>query len=454
MSKSSKKKPSKKSKQSELSVINPHAAGIDLGSKEHWACVPSSSTESTNIRPFGCTTPDLIALADWFSECGVTSVAMESTGVEWIPLFHILSARDFKVFLVNSKTVKTVPGRKSDVLDCQWLQQLHSYGLLAPSFVPEGDIAVLRSYLRQRENLIKNSSTHIQRMQKALTQMNLQLHKVISDITGVTGLNIIRAIVSGERNPQILAELADKRIKSTPEQISKALTGNYREEMVFILHQELSFYEYYQQQILALDEQIEQCLSKFKSETTSPPPEQKKAKRNRSNQPSFDLHSHLYRITGVDFTTINGLDVLTVQTIISEVGLDPSKFKTVKHFCSWLGLCPGCRITGGKVKSSQTRQVINRAANAFRLAAQAVSRSKTALGAFYRRIKARAGAPKAITATAHKIARLFYTLWTTKESYLDKGADYYEQQYKQRTLHRISKQVESLGYQLVELPQA
>jgi len=401
-------------------------------------------------------------LADWFTSGGVTSVAMESTGVEWIPLFHILSARNFQVFLVNSKTVKTVPGRKSDVLDCQWLQQLHSYGLLAPSFVQFADIAVLRSYLRQRENLIQNSSTHIQRMQKALTQMNLQLHKVISDITGVTGLNIIRAIVSGERNPQILAELADKRIKSTPEQISKALTGNYREEMVFILHQELSFYEYYQQQILALYKEIEQCLSKFKSETTSPTPEPKKAKRNRSNKPSFDLHSHLYRIAGVDFTTIDGLDVLTVQTIISEVGLDPSKFKTVKHFCSWLGLCPGCRITGGKVKSSQTRQVVNRAANAFRLAAQAVSRSKTALGAFYRRIKARSGAPKAITATAHKIAcreghrtaRLFYTLWTTKESYLDKGADYYEQQYKQRTLHRISKKAESLGYQLVAVPQA
>ncbi len=381
---------------------------------------------------------------------------MESTGVEWIPLFHILSARDFQVFLVNSKTVKTVPGRKSDVLDCQWLQQLHSYGLLAPSFVQFADIAVLRSYLRQRENLIQNSSTHIQRMQKALTQMNLQLHKVISDITVLTGLNIIRAIISGERNPQTLAELADKRIKSTPEQISKAGSGNYREEMVFILHQELSLYESYQQQILALDKQIEKCLSKFKSETTEPAPESKKTKRRssatlsdrRSNGPSFDLHSHLYRITGVDFTTIDGLDVLTVQTIISEVGLDPSKFKTVKHFCSWLGLCPGCRITGGKVKSSQTRKVFNRAANAFRLAAQAVSRSQTALGAFYRRIKARSGAPKAITATAHKIAcregrrtaRLFYTLWTTKESYEDKGADYYEQRYQERVIKSLKKE--------------
>ena len=220
--------------------------------------------------------------------------------------------------------------------------------------------------------------------------------------------------------------------------------------MVFILHQELSLYESYQQQILALDEQIEKCLSKFESETTEPPPESKKAKRRRSNSPSFDLHSHLYRIAGVDFTTIDGLDVVTVQTIISEVGLEPSKFKTVKHFCSWLGLCPGCRITGGKVKSSQTRKVKNRAANAFRLAAQAVSRSKTALGAFYRRIKARSGAPKAITATAHKIARLFYTLWTTKESYEDKGADYYEQRYQERVIKSLKKRAKSLGLELVE----
>ena len=239
-----------------------------------------------------------MAFADWLNECGVTTVAMESTGVEWIPLFQILSARSLSVFLVNAKSVKTVPGRKSDVLDCQWLQQLHSYGLLSASFVREGEIAVLRSYLRQRENLIRSGTTHVQRMQKALTQMNLQLHKVISDITGVTGLNIIRAIIGGERNPQLLAQLADKRIKSSPQQIQDALTGNYREEMVFILAQELSLYEFYQQQIVDIDHQIEQCLTQFPSASNEAAPASKKSKRRRSNYPSFDLHSHLYRITG------------------------------------------------------------------------------------------------------------------------------------------------------------
>ena len=434
---------------SKLHIINPNTAGIDLGSREHYVCVPIESTND-NIRSFGCTTPDLLALADWLTECGVTTVAMESTSVEWIPLFQILTQRNFEVFLVNAKSVKTVPGRKSDVKDCQWLQQLHSYGLLAPSFVPVGDIAVLRSYLRQRENLVQNSSTHVQRMQKALTQMNLQLHKVISDITGVTGINIITAIINGERNPKKLAKLADRRIKSSPKQIAKALTGNYREEMVFIVNQELSLYQIYQQQISSIDEQIEQCLSKFESKTDEPLPQSKKNSNQKSKSAKFDLRSHLYRITGVDFTLIDGLDVLTVQKIISEVGLEPSKFKNAKHFSSWLGLCPGCKITGGKVKSSQTRPVVNRAATAFRLAAQAVSRSKTALGAFYRRIKARVGAPKAITATAHKIARLFYTLWVKKESYIDQGAKYYEQQHRERVIKNLKQRAKSLGLEVIE----
>ena len=337
MGKSRKKQSSKKSSPLQLQKINPHAAGIDLGARQHWVCVPREANEQ-NICSFGCSTPELLTLADWLEECHVTSVALKSTGVEWIPLFQILSERNLQVFLVNAKTVKNVPGRKSDVLDCQWLQQLHSYGLLAPSFVPEGEIAVLRSYLRQRENLIRNASSHIQRMQKALTQMNLQLHKVISDITGVTGLNILRAIISGQRNPQKLAQLADRRIKSSPQELEAALTGNYREEMVFILHQELSVYEFYQQQIVSLDREIEKCLAQFPSVTEEAPPVAKKKHRRRATHPPFDLHSHLYRITGVDFTTIDGLDVVTVQTIISEVGLEPTKFKTVKHFASWARL--------------------------------------------------------------------------------------------------------------------
>lgn len=329
MKKSRSKSPSKKGSTEELKVIHPAAAGIDLGSKEHWVCVPANSSE-TPVGSFGCTTPELIALADWLNECGVTTVAMESTGVEWVPLFQILTAREVQVYLVNAHRVKNVPGRKSDISDCQWLQQLHSYGLLAASFVPEGEIAVLRSYLRQRENLLRSATTHIQRMQKALVQMNLQLHKVISDITGVTGLNILRAIIHGQRNPSLLAQLADPRIKSTPQAIEAALTGNYREEMVFILSQELSLYEFYQQQISQLDAQIEQCLSQFPSVTDEPLPPSKKKNRRRSNTPRFDLREYLYRITGVDFTTIDGLDVVTVQTIIAEVGLDPGKFATEK----------------------------------------------------------------------------------------------------------------------------
>ena len=320
-----------KASQSQLTKMNPNAAGIDLGAKEHWVCVPSEATPD-NIRAFGCTTPELAAMADWLISCGVTTVAMESTGVEWIPLFQILSERQLKVYLVNAKSVKTVPGRKSDVKDCQWLQQLHSYGLLAPSFVPEGEIAVLRSYLRQRENLVQSACCHVQRMQKALTQMNLQLHKVISDVTGVTGLNIIRGIISGERNPRVLARLADKRIRSSREEIVQALTGNYREEMVFILSQELSLYEFYAQQISAVESQINSCISQFSSVTEEPAPPPKK-KNRRLSESEFNLHSHLYRITGVDFTAIDGLNVLTVLPHYFRSRIRPKQIPQCQAFC-------------------------------------------------------------------------------------------------------------------------
>jgi hypothetical protein len=293
-------------------------------------------------------------------------------------------------------------------------------------------------------------------MQKALIQMNLQLHKVISDITGVTGMAIIRAIVAGERDPKVLAALKDPRIKSTTQEIAKALSGDYRTEHLFVLKQELALYEVYQQQIAATDVELEQCLAGFdsKAEGSPPPRKGKKHKKPKGNDPQFDLHGHLYRITGVDFTRINGLDALTVQTILSEVGLDPTRFKSVKHFTSWLGLCPGTRITGGKIKSSQTRPVVNRAANAFRLAAQAVSHSRSALGAFYRRLRSRLGAPKAITATAHKLARLFYLMWTEGKEYADPGLDYYEQRYQERVVNNLKKKAQSLGFELVAQPEA
>ena len=430
--------------------INKNAAGIDIGSGEHWVCVPSERAEQ-NVRCFGCFTPDLIALAEWLIECRVETVAMEATGVYWIPLFQILEAKGLDVNLVNAHHVKTVPGRKSDVLDCQWLQKLHTFGLLSASFRPDDQVCVLRSYIRQRDTLIKEAGTHVQRMQKALIQMNLQLHKVVSDITGLTGMAIIRAMVGGERNPQQLATFKDRRIHSSSEQIAQALTGDYRAEHLFVLQQELTLYDIYQQQITATDREIEKWLSKFESQTEDSPPPRKGKKRKKApgNEPDFNLHSHLFRLSGVDFTQIDGLNVLTVQTILSEVGLEPSRFPTVKHFCSWLGLCPGSRITGGKMKSSQTRKVVNRAANAFRLAAQALSRSRSALGSFYRRLRARLGAPKAITATAHKLARMFYRLWTTRQAYTDPGADYYEQQYRERMVNNLKKKAISLGFELV-----
>nr|WP_322666814.1 IS110 family transposase [Dendronalium sp. ChiSLP03b]MDZ8209300.1 IS110 family transposase [Dendronalium sp. ChiSLP03b] len=437
---------------STLEEINQNAAGIDLGSGEHWVCVPADRTNK-NVRRFGCFTPDLIAMADWLMECRVDTVAMEATGVYWIPVFQILEAKGFEVKLVNAHHVKTVPGRKTDVLDCQWLQKLHTYGLLSGSFRPEDQVCVLRSYIRQRDSLIKSASTHVQRMQKALIQMNLHLHKVISDVTGLTGMKIIKAIVAGEQDPQVLATLKDPRIKSSTADIAKALTGDYRHEHLFVLQQELTLYEVYQQQISAIDAEIEKCLASFQPQTLDEPPTTPKKRRKKptANHPNFDLHSLLYRMAGVDFTLIDGLDALTVQTILSEVGLNPERFPTVKHFTSWLGLCPGQKVTGGKVKSSKTRNVVNRAANAFRMAAFSLTHSRSALGAFYRRLRSRLGAPKAITATAHKLARLFYQMWITAGQYSDPGMDYYEQEYQELMLKNLKQKAQALGLELIPI---
>ena len=441
---------SEKARPKHWEQINQNAAGIDLGGGEHWVCVPPDRVEK-NVRKFGCFTPDLMAMADWLIECGVTTVAMEATGVYWIPVFQILEAKGLEVRLVNAHHVKTVPGRKTDVNDCQWLQQLHTYGLLSGSFRPEDEVCVLRSYIRQRDSLIKSASTHVQRMQKALIQMNLHLHKVISDITGHTGMAIIRAIAAGVHDPQVLADLKDPRIKSSTTDIAKALTGDYRLEHLFVLKQELTLYEVYQKEIATIDQQIEKCLADFEPKTLDELPATKKKRRKKStaNHPDFDLRKYLYRMAGVDFTLIDGLDALTVQTILSEVGLDRERFPTVKHFSSWLGLSPGQKITGGKVKSSQTRQVVNRAANAFRMAAFSLTQSRSALGAFYRRLRSRLGAPKAITATAHKLARMFYRMWTDAGQYIDPGMDYYEQQYQDLILKNLQKKANALGLELV-----
>lgn len=434
----------------EICNIHPNAAGIDIGAESHWVSVPPERA-SESLREFGCFTGELHAMATWLKQCGVTTVAMESTGVYWIPVFQILETSGFEVYLVNARRVKMVPGRKSDVLDCQWLRQLHSYGLLAASFRPKDEICALRSYIRHRERLTQNASTHIQRMQKALTEMNLHLTRVLSDVTGVTGMAIIRAIVAGERDPAKLAALKDPRTKRGAADIGAALAGDYRVEQLFILSQELQLYDIYRQQIQLCDQQIEVTLSDLDSDDRADPllPPRPKGRKPSRNAPKFDLRAHLYRISGVDFTQIDGLESLSVQTILSEVGLDPTRFATVKHFASWLGLSPGSRISGGKVLSAKTRKVVNRAAKAFRMAAQSLANSKTALGAFYRRLRSRLGPPKAITATAHKLARIFYHLWTTGETYVDMGVDAYEQQYQQRVVKNLKRRAKQMGFDLV-----
>ena len=436
-------------------VMHPNAAGIDIGAEESYVAVPEDRDEQP-VRKFGCFTEDLHALANWLTQCDVDTVAMESTGVYWVPLFQVLESRGFQVYLVNARHVKNVPGRKSDVSDCQWLQQLHSFGLLAASFRPDDEICVLRSYWRHRDNLIRYAAAHVQHMQKALELMNVQLHKVISDVTGVTGLRIIDAILDGERDRLKLANLKDPRIRSSADCIAKALEGDYRPEHLFALRQAVETYRFYQQQIDQCNLQVDQYLSTLESKVDLQdqplPPRASGRKKPQGNEPDFDLRAHLYRISGVDFTQIEGLEALTVQTILSEVGLDPSRFGSQKRFVSWLTLCPDNRITGGKVKGSSTRHVNNRAATAFRLSAQAVANSQGPIGSFYRRMKARIGPAEANTATAHKLARIFYCLWSNPAAYNPDLMKKHEQQNRQRTIDYLRKKANSLGLKLV--PQA
>ncbi len=432
-------------------IINMNAAGIDIGSGEHYVAVPEDRDQQP-VRRFGCFTSDLHAMADWLKKCHIDTVVMESTGVYWIPAFQILESYGFQVTLVNARQLSNVPGRKTDIEDCQWLQRLHTYGLLRGSFRPKDSICVIRSYWRHRDNLIRYASGHVQHMQKALTEMNIQLHNVISNITGVTGMRIIRAIIAGQHDPMTLAQMKDHRVKSSTDTIAKSLQGDYRLEHLFALKQSLELYEFYQEQIAECDKEMEKYISRLESKVdiqANPLPATRRSARNpRRNEPRFDLRTHLYRISGVDFTRIDGLDVCTVQTIFSETGLDPSAFPSPKNFTSWLGLCPNNRITGGRIKSSRTRKVSNRAAKAFRLAAQGLTNSKSALGAYYRRMRARLGAPDAITATAHKLARIFYHMWTTGEPYTDPGVDYYEKKYQERTFRNMKRKAKLLGFEI------
>ncbi|ACN95935.1 MULTISPECIES: IS110-like element ISWpi13 family transposase [Wolbachia] len=434
---------------SKLEIVNPNASGIDIGSAVHYVCVPEGR-DKQRVQKFGCFTADLHNLARWLKKCKVTTVAMESTGVYWISLFQILESYEFEVKLVNARHVKNVPGRKSDVQDCQWLQQLHSYGLLRGSFRPDNQMCVLRSYVRQRKKLTESASTHVLRMQKALIQMNIQLHKVISNITGVTGMKIIEAIIEGERNPEKLAEFRSSNIKNDKATIAKALTGDYREEHLFVLKQELELYNIYQEKIAECDENIENYYKTFETKFCGNKQCSKIKNRSTKNRPNFSIHEELHRVTGMDFTKVPGLDALSIQTIISETGINHNKWPTEKHFSSWLGLSPANKITGEKVFSTRTCRVINRAANAFRMAAHCVSRSNSGIGAYCRRLKKRLGAPKAITATARKLACIFYSMLKHGQEYVEKGIDYYEKLYKERVLKNLSKKASELGYVLTK----
>ena len=438
-------------KLAELSQLNLNAAGIDVGAGSHFVAVPADRSQQP-VREFEAFTSDLYRLADWLAECGVEAVAMESTGVYWIPLFGVLEERGFQVLLVDPRRIKNVPGRKSDVLDCQWLQQLHTYGLLSGAFRPEDEIRRLRSYLRQRAMLVEHAAQHVQHMQKALTQMNVKLQHVISDITGKTGMDIIEAIVKGERNPRRLARLRDRRTKADEETIAKSLQGHWRDEHIFELTQALELYRFYQAKIAECDWEIEAQLERFEDRSNGEPPAPNGKKRNQKSAPRFDVQGHLYRMTGVDLTRIDGVDGLTALKVISEVGTDMTRWPSAKHFASWLGLSPNNRITGGRVISSKTKASANRAAAALRLAANALHRSDSALGAFLRRKKAHLGAPKAITATAHKLARIIYSMLRYGQEYVDAGAHYYESQYRHRALRAAKQRAAQLGYELVPIP--
>jgi transposase len=447
----SSKKKSDKPKDT-METINANAAGIDIGSQRHYVAVPTGRDERI-VRSFGCYTPDLEEMAGWLIKCGIETVAMESTGVYWIPVMQVLEQHGLDVKLVDASRVKNVSGRKSDVSDCQWIQQLHGFGLLSGCFLPDSEISPLREYWRHRASLIESVSREVLHMQKSLEQMNVQLHKALSDITGVTGMKIIRAIVSGVRDPYVLAAMREPGVKRSEEEIAKALSGNYRSEHLFTLKQALELYDVFREKIRDSDEQIEKCLAGFesKADPAQMPPKGPKSSRRSKNQPEFDLGKSLYRITGVDLTAIDGIDAMTAQTIISECGFDLSDFPTEKHFASWLALSPNNKITGGKIRKRRTKLSQNRVAHALRLAAQSLHASRTALGAFYRRMHARMGAPKAITATAHKLAALVYRMLRYGMEYADAGQQQYEQQYRQQEERRLRKRAAALGYELIAL---
>lgn len=433
-----------------LIVVNPRAAGIDAGSQQHWVSVPEECDEQP-VRAFGTFTEDLNALADWLVACGINTVAIEATGVYWIPLVEVLEERGLAPKLVDSRSIGRRNKKKSDVVDCQWVRQLHGHGLLDAAFRPDAAMLPLRAFMRQRRMLIDYASDHIRHMQKALDLMNLKLHLVLSDITGVTGLRIIHAILKGEHDPNKLAAMREPSCKNSEETITKALMGNYRDEHLFALDQAVQLFEMYGKQIAACDAKIAVALAAFekKADGATLP---KKTSTRRKNQPRFDARTLIFEMTGVDLTATDGLEASSVLTILSETGPDMTPWPSQAHFASWLALCPNKWVTGGRPLAKKPPIIHpNRAAQAFRLAAQTLERAKCALGAFFRRIKSRHGRAVAIKATAHKLATIFYTMLKTRTPYRDPGVDYYEERYRERLFKSLQKKAATLGFHLTPL---
>ena len=458
MSKTASKLPSpqvrsvrKRARAPALSIAYPNACGIDIGSTSHFVAVPGDRDDEP-VREFPAFTADLERLVKWLRECNITAVAMESTGVYWIPLYEMLDAAGFEVNLVNARHVKNVPGRKSDVLDCQWLQQLMSFGLLRGAFRPTDEVCALRAVWRHRDMLLSYQARHVQHLQKALTQMNVQLHHVITDIMGVTGQAIIRAIVAGERDAATLAKLRDRRIKANAAEVAASLKGHWRDEHLFALKQALALIDAYAEQITQCDGELQRLLGALKAHEVPDgglgTPKRGTPARNAVR---FDARASLFEASGVDLTRIPGIDTSTALKVISEVGTDLARFASVKHFTSWLGLCPGTKISGGKVLSAATKPCANRAAQALRMAAQALRKSQSALGAYHRRLCARMDRPKAITATAHKLARLVYFMLTKGQAYVEAGQNYYEEHYRQRVVQNLTKRAHDLGFELTPI---
>lgn len=431
-----------------LQIVFPNAAGLDIGASEIMVAIPPDR-EGETVRGFGTYTPDLAALADWLKKAGVTHVAMESTGVYWIPIFELLEERGFEVIVVNARHIKHPPGRKSDVMDCQWIQQLHAHGMLRGSFRPEAEMCTLRAYLRHRDNLLEDRAKHIQYMEKALLQMNLQLGQALSDLTGETGLKILHAIVGGEHDPLVLVKMRHGNCKHSKEDLIKALTGHYRKEHLFVLKQALEMFETFSQRLRECDLEIERLLEEMQPELPDdfpPLPPNPKPNSHSKNAPSYDARALLYPMAKVDLMAIPGMNEILLQKIISEVGLDMCHFPTVKDFCSWLGLAPHNAISGGRILYSHTLKNHNRAGQCFRLAARAVSRGKNVYSEFYRHVRARSGSKEANVATAHKIARTFYFMLQRGQPFLAPDLQTYLQVQRDKDIRRLQTKAAKFGF--------